>query len=94
MASVCKAVAAIDGLVGLGFERNFGGSAAFCADCVVHYAAGLAAGCGLAVPSARFAASGCVVKTLFCIEFLFTCGESEFLAAILANQYFVFKHLV
>ena len=33
-------------------------------------------------------------KTLFCIEFLFTCGESEFLAAILANQYFVFKHLV
>jgi hypothetical protein len=90
--ALCKAFAAIDGLVGLGLKGDLSGTAALCADGVEHYALTAVVAGGLAVVPACFAAGGFVPEALFGVELLLTGGENEFGAAILANQYFVFKH--
>ena len=82
--SVCKAVAAVDGTVAAGLERNLAFLAALGADCIVHHALGTSsdtlAGC-----TAGSAALGLIFEATLCVEFLLTCGEDELLAAILAN---------
>lgn len=88
---LCKAFAAIDGFIGLGLEGELGGLAALCADGVELNALAAAAG-RLVAGSAALAAGRFVLEALFGIEFLLAGGEYEFVAAILANQYFVFKH--
>ena len=87
---------AVHGLIAVRFKRYFGGFAAFRADCIVHNALAAIAIPALlpAVVPAFPAACGFVFKTLFLIKFLFASGEHEFFAAIFADQYFVFEHLV
>ena len=85
-----EALAAIDGLIGLGFEGNLGGLAAFRADGIEHLT-GLALTVLTAAPALP-AAGGLILETLFCVKFLFACSEGELSAAILADQHFVFKH--
>ena len=90
----CKAFVAVDGLICLGFKRNFSRLSALCTYCIVHYpfAAVVTAGIRLTAGSAALATGRCIFKALFVIKFLFTGSEGELLAAILANQHFVFKH--
>ena len=83
-ASVCKAIAAVDGTVAAGLERNLAFLAALGADCIVHHALGTSsdtlAGC-----TAGSAALRLVLEAALCVELLLTGGEDELLAAILAN---------
>ena len=88
---LCKAFAAIDGLIGLGLEGELGGLSALGANRIKRNALTAAAGC-LVVRSAALAAGRLVLEALLRVEFLLACGENEFAAAVLANQYFVFKH--
>ena len=85
-----KAIVAINRLIGLGNEGNCGGVAAFSANRVIR---NLFPGLSSALCSAFFAACGVVLKAFFCVKFLFTGGEYEFLTAILASENSVFKHL-
>jgi hypothetical protein len=82
--SVCKAVAAVDGTVAAGLERNLAFLAALGADCIVHHALGTSsdtlAGC-----TAGSAALGLVLEAALCVELLLTGGENELVAAICAN---------
>ena len=89
-AALGKAGAAVNGTVGLGLERDLGGSAALCADRIVHHT--LAAGSVLASLTAGLAAGGLILETLFGVKLLLAGGENEFSAAVLANQCLVFKH--
>ena len=87
-----EALAAIDGLIGLGFEGNLGGLAAFRADGIEHLTRSSAFAAVPAASPAFPAAGGFVLETLFSIKFLFARCEGELSAAILADQHFVFKH--
>ena len=82
--SVCKAVAAVDGTVAAGLERNLAFLAALRANCIVHNALGTSsdtlAGC-----TAGSAALGLVFEAALCVELLLTGGENELVAAIFAN---------
>jgi hypothetical protein len=81
---------AINGNVLLRLELAFEVSAALVANGVIH---GTVAADGvLAGLTACLAAGGLVFETLLRIKLLFACRESEFRAAVLANQYFVFEH--
>ena len=86
-----EAGAAVDGTVIAGLERDLGGCAAICADCVKHLTLTVAG--GLAVVSAFLAANGLILEALLRVELLLACGENEFLAAILAYQCLVFEHV-
>lgn len=84
MASVCKAVAAIDGAVTAGLEGDLALLAALRADSVVHHA--LRTGSDtLAGGPAGTAALGLVLEAALGVEFLLTSGENELLAAVFAN---------
>ena len=87
----CVAVAAINGSVIAGLERNFCFLAATSASGGEEFSGGLA--CILLSGTAGFASQGFVLETFFCVEFLFACGEYEFVAAILAYQCLVLIHL-
>ena len=85
-----EASAAVDRTIVFGNERDLGGSAALCADRVIHLA--LTAALILASIPAVPAANGLILEALLRVELLLTSGENEFRAAILANQYFVLEH--
>ena len=78
------AVAAINRSVVAGLEGNLSFLAATCASGGEKFSCGLAG--VLLSGTAGFASQGFVLKTFFCVEFLFTCGEYEFVTAILAYQ--------
>ena len=80
---LCKAIAAIDGAVGLGFKGNSCFLAASSADCGEIFA-GAVGGVFTSI-AAGLAALRLVLETTFGIEFLLTGGENEFLATALAN---------
>jgi hypothetical protein len=79
----CEAIAAVYRFAFGGLERNFAFLAAFCANCGEVLSLSLA--CVLSCISASFASLGFVLEALFCIEFLFTGGENEFVSAIFAH---------
>lgn len=87
---ILETCAAVDGPVILGYKRDLGGGAALCAHGGVHFA--LAAALVLAAVAAVFATHRLVLEALLCVEFLFTNGEDEISATILANQYLFFEH--
>lgn len=78
-----EACAAVNRSVVLGNERDFGRCTALCTHCIVHFALTIAL--ILARVSAISAANRFILETLFCVKFLFTLGENERCAAILAN---------
>ena len=78
-----EALAAENGTVGLGLEGNLSLAAATCAGCGEELSG--ATGSVLASVTASLAALGLVLEAALCVEFLLTCGESEFLAALFAN---------
>ena len=82
--SICKAVAAVDGTVAAGLERNLAVLATLRAHCIVHGALGTS-GNTLTGSAAGLAALGLVLEAALCVELLLTGGEDEFLSAILAN---------
>jgi len=82
--SVCEAIAAVDGAVAAGLERNLAFLAALGAGCIIHGALG-AGSLTLAGSTAGLAALGLILEAALCVEFLFTSGEDELLTAILAN---------
>jgi len=82
-ASVCKAIAAVDGTVAGGLEGNLAFRTALGADSIVHHTLG--AGSTLAGSAAGLAALRLVFKAALCVEFLLTGGENELLAAVFAN---------
>ncbi len=92
----CKTFIAVDRLICLGFKRNLRRLSALGTYCIVHDSftavAVVTAGIRLAAGPAASATGRCIFKALLVIKFLFTCSEGELLAAILANQHFVFKH--
>ena len=91
--SLCKAIAAVDGTVVSGKERHLRFGAALSADGSVHFTRSTAAvTVGLVGLAAFPAACGLVLEALLGIEFLFACGEREFLAAVTAHQSFVLVH--
>ena len=85
-----EAVAAVDGTIRLRLKGN------------TSFAAAGSAGRGkvlsgttgrsLAGVAASLAALGLVLEASFCVEFLLTGGENEFLATFLTDQSFVFVH--
>ena len=85
--SCLKAGAAVYGSVAGGLEGDLCLSAAICAYCREIFT-GSSAGVLLCV-TASLASLGLVQKAFFRIEFLFACGEDEFLSAILADNRFV-----
>jgi hypothetical protein len=93
--SLVETLAAIDRTIIPGLERNLAGSAAVCADCIVHLTLTTAvAGVLLACVTACLAALGFVLETAFRIKFLFTGSENEFLTAVSANESFVLIHVI
>ena len=91
MSSVCEAIAAVDGAITAGLEGNLALLAALGANCIIHGALGTSSN-ALTGCTAGSAALGLVLEAALCIELLLTCGEDEFLAAILANDGLVFVH--
>ena len=88
-----EALAAIDGAVVLGNERNGGLGAAI----RTRGGVGLAGSAGsrtagLARLTASLAAGGLVLEALLSVEFLFASGEHEFLPTVAAYQRLVFVH--
>jgi len=67
-----------------------------CTNCGIHLPRSPVASAAVtaALVTAFPAALGFILKTFFGEEFLFTCGENELPAAILAHYDFVFKHLI
>ena len=88
---VLEASAAVDGAVVPRLERDLGGCAAVCANCIVHFALG-APGV-LPVGTARFAAYGLILEALLRVELLLAGCEHEFRSTILAYQCLVFEHV-
>ena len=86
-----KALAAVNGSVIAGLERNLRGFSTFRANCIKHFT--LAATLILAGSTAGFAAYGFVLESFFRVELLFTGGKDELRTAILAHQHFVFEHV-
>ena len=86
-----EALAAIDGTVALGNERNSGGFAALGANGLILLTGSGSTG-GLAGVTALLAAGGLVLETLFSVEFLFAGGEHEFGATVAARERFVLIH--
>jgi hypothetical protein len=89
-----EAVAAVDGPVTAGFERDTGFLAAGCTGDGEHLAvrpraASATTGIALAETTAVGTAAGFVGEPLRCMEFLLTRGERESRPAIDAGQFFV-----
>ena len=78
-----EALAAVHGTVGLGLEGNLGFAAAAGAGSGEELTG--ATGAVLASVTAGLAALRLVLEATLCVEFLFTGGENEFLAALFAN---------
>jgi len=85
-----EAFAAVNRTVLTGLERHFGFFAAVGADGIVHLTVGFAG--VLACVAAVLAALGLVDEAFLRIELLLAGSEDEIIAAILANQGFVFEH--
>jgi len=85
-----KAVTAVYGAVRFGFKRNAGFFSALGAGGDEKFAR--SAGAVLAVVAAGFAALRLILESAFCVEFLFTGGEYEFLSALFTYEGFVFEH--
>lgn len=77
-----KAIAAINGTIAGGLEGNLCFLTAVCASGGEIF---LRLSCGvLSCVAASFASLGLVLETFLSVEFLFTCGENEFLATVFA----------
>lgn len=87
---LCEALAAVYRSVLTGLKGNLCLSAARIAGCCKPLT--LATGCVLSCITASLATLGLIYKAFFSIEFLFACGENEFVAAFLADESFVFVH--
>jgi len=89
------AVAAVDGSVFAGLERDFGVFAALGAYCLEHLPptseAAIAAAFGLPGSAAIGTAPGLVLQAARRVEFLLTGGEGEFLPTISALEGLVLK---
>ena len=77
------AVAAVNGTIGLGLEGHLCLTAATGASSGEELTG--ATGVVLASVTASLAALGLVLEAALCVEFLLTCGENEFIAALFAN---------
>ena len=78
-----EALAAVYRTIGLGLKGNLCLAAATGAGSGEELTG--ATGSVLASVTASLAALGLVLEAALCVEFLLTCGESEFLAALFAN---------
>ena len=78
-----EAIAAVHGTIGLGLEGNLGLTAAAGTGSGEELTG--TTGAVLASVTAGLAALGLVLEATLCVEFLFTGGENEFLAALFAN---------
>lgn len=89
-----EAIAAVDGTVVTGLERNLAGLAALAANRVEHLPVTAAATgrISLASVAASLAALGLVAEALLGEELLLLNCESELLTAVLAYDCFVLKH--
>ena len=88
---VLEAVAAIDGTVVSGLERDLGGCPALRADRIEHFA--IVATRGFTAGTAVFAADRLVLEPFLRVKLLLAGRKDEFLTAILAYQCFVLEHL-
>ncbi len=79
-----EAVAAVYGTASGGFERNLGGHSALVTVYIVHFTRCVHAIGALASIAAILATARLVLEATLCVELLFTFGENEFGAAILA----------
>jgi hypothetical protein len=87
-----EALAAVHGPIIVRLERHLAGLATLCANRIIHLALTVAiAGASAGIP-ALLAALGLVLESALRIKFLFTGGKDEFLAAVFADQSFVFVH--
>ena len=77
-----EAIAAVNGTVRLGFERNLSFAAASCANCGEEFTGTTSS--VLASITASLAALGLILEAAFSVEFLFTSGENEFVTAFFA----------
>lgn len=86
-----EALAAINGSVIAGLERNLCGLSTFRTNRIKHLT--LAATLILAGSTASLAANGFILESFFRIELLLSCGKDELRATIFAHQHFVFEHV-
>ena len=86
-----KALAAVNGPVIAGLERNLCGLSTIRANCVKHFT--LPATLIFAGSTASFAAYGFILESFFRVELLLARGKDELRATIFAHQHFVFEHV-
>ena len=86
-----EALAAVNGSVIAGLERNLCGLSTFRTNRIKHLT--LAATLTLASITASLAANGFILESFFRIELLLSCGKDELRATIFAHQHFVFEHV-
>ena len=93
LSSIAETIAAINGTIVAGLERNFAGSSTLSTDCIIHLTvSAVAAGVLLPGITAGLAALRLIGETLLSEEFLLLRGENEFLTAVFANDCFVLIH--
>ena len=86
-----ETIAAVDGAIVFGLERNLGFLAAFRADDGKHLAGLSAVAIAFAFVAAVSATYGLILEAALLIKFLFARAEDEFFSAVLAHECFVFK---
>ena len=80
---LCKALAAVNGTIGLGLKRNLCLAAAGSADCSKELTR---AACSvLSGITAGFAALGLVLEAALCVELLLTCSKNKLFTTLFAN---------
>ena len=89
----CEAFRAVYRSVVAGLEGNLSFLTALSANRGKHVSFLTFAGRVLSLVAACLASLGFGLEALFCVEFLFACGEYEFVASILAYQCLVLIHL-
>jgi hypothetical protein len=89
---IAEAIAAINGAVIMGLERNLAGIAALGANGFEHLTCAALSTLGLAVCTASLTSLRLVGETLLCVKFLLAGSKGEFLSAIFADQSLVAIH--
>jgi len=92
LADLCKALAAIDGTIGLGLKGDLRLAAAAGAHCGKILPG--TAGSGLTGFPAGLAPLGLILEAPLSIELLLTGGKHELLATFFAHKRFVFVHVL
>jgi hypothetical protein len=89
---LAEAVAAVNGTIVAGLERNLAFASAFSAHSIIHLSCTAASAGNLAGVAALFAALRLIRESFFGEKLLFTGGKHEFAATVFAIESLVLEH--